>query len=1213
MKPHRLTISGLQSFRVGQDIDFDRLSDHGMFGIFGPTGSGKSTILDAITLALYGRVGRAKSGKQGIINEAETTAAVSFSFSIGAGDERRTYRVERKYRTRDHVSVSSSHSRLVELTPTGDAVLADQENAVTAMIERILGITLDDFIRAVVLPQGKFADFLTLKGVDRRRMLERLFALERYGEKLAARVKSRREAAVVRRGELQGELQGMGDASEAAVIAARETMERLQTEAQQAEQLFTAVKLSHAEAAQIANLQQELADRRQDLASQREHEGDIAMKEQRLAAAREAAKTSPWLTKAAEARRESEQAVRREIAACSAQAAARENASTTRQEYDQACERRLREEPVMTVQRQNLEAALELESGMLKETERQVEAMAQLTRIAEQLATIDGKVKNRAAELTRLDETLFTLKQQLQKCQVSTERRNVLHTAGEVVHTWESWQRRTDEARADRRSRELELQTNAAALQQCCEASRRITAELAASELELATLASTCPTDAAKLAAKAAELEHLSLRLRQWDEQQREVEVTIKSVDTLRLQYSEAAKTVHVLTEQAHSALALYEQVQCDCNEALRNDRLRMASVLARDLTPGQACPVCGSLAHPQLAHEELAVTDNTQLQKLKETLEARQAAWKRAESAAAAARETVAALAARGAAEADNLKQRTAQLAEQLEAIAIELGLDESDAVDRVTACRAALERQQQQHKASCQAWGAWQEAEKSLNSRLEALRKQDASLAAELAAAQVKKESAAAELAKIAEKLQVLERNLTEAAGSLGAAVADLGVDPAMSTVVQASSVKQMTSDLKRQDEDREKLEREIAGQSDVRFALAEEREGLRQQLQTAELEQAERKVLLAGVEASLQDLKRRWRDITAGASAAALLTELALAMDELKTAEKAMQQKWEAADQARQQADSLLAAAVAASSQTEGSRNLAEEQLRDAIAAAGFVDEAAAQASLLPENVAESEQNFVQQYREQYRQLQLAAELVETELAGRSVTPAAWQELQDRLSAAESDLAAKQRSAIEAAQTHRELAAKQRRWNELAIELSKLQSLLDALEIIFGLIRGNMLVEYLAQEQMDLVLRNASERLKQLTHNRYALEIDSEGSFIIRDDANGGVRRPAGSLSGGETFQTSLALALALSDQIQLRGKYPLEFFFLDEGFGSLDRRSLELSMATLERLRHDRLTIGIISHVEELQQRMPRRLLVTPPDLKGNGSRVQIEIA
>ena len=90
MKPHKLKISGLQSFRAEQEIDFDHLSGRGMFGIFGPTGSGKSTILDAVTLALYGRVGRARSGKQGIINEGESSAAVSFSFSIGLSLNLRT-------------------------------------------------------------------------------------------------------------------------------------------------------------------------------------------------------------------------------------------------------------------------------------------------------------------------------------------------------------------------------------------------------------------------------------------------------------------------------------------------------------------------------------------------------------------------------------------------------------------------------------------------------------------------------------------------------------------------------------------------------------------------------------------------------------------------------------------------------------------------------------------------------------------------------------------------------------------------------------------------------------------------------------------------------------------------------------------------------------------------------------------------------------------
>ena len=106
------------------------------------------------------------------------------------------------------------------------------------------------------------------------------------------------------------------------------------------------------------------------------------------------------------------------------------------------------------------------------------------------------------------------------------------------------------------------------------------------------------------------------------------------------------------------------------------------------------------------------------------------------------------------------------------------------------------------------------------------------------------------------------------------------------------------------------------------------------------------------------------------------------------------------------------------------------------------------------------------------------------------------------------------------------------------------------------------------------------------------------------------NGGQRRSVDSLSGGETFLTSLSLALALSSQIQLKGNSPLEFFFLDEGFGSLDTELLDVVMESLENLHSDKLSVGIISHVEELKNRVPVKLLVSPCDV-GKGSRVKIE--
>ena len=82
MRPIELTVKGLHSFREKQTVNFKSLCDGGVFGIFGPTGSGKSSLLDAITLALYGKVERAGGSTQGILNHAEDELSVTFTFPV---------------------------------------------------------------------------------------------------------------------------------------------------------------------------------------------------------------------------------------------------------------------------------------------------------------------------------------------------------------------------------------------------------------------------------------------------------------------------------------------------------------------------------------------------------------------------------------------------------------------------------------------------------------------------------------------------------------------------------------------------------------------------------------------------------------------------------------------------------------------------------------------------------------------------------------------------------------------------------------------------------------------------------------------------------------------------------------------------------------------------------------------------------------------------
>ena len=176
MRPKLLEIEGLQSFRDVQRIDFEALSETGLFGIFGPTGSGKSTVLDALTFALYGKIKRADGGTQGIINSHHKTARVSFTFELIREGIRRNYRVERVYQRKKDSPVfgEAKVARLIEISEAGEIPLCDKANDVSNTIKELLGLSHEDFTRAVVLPQNSFQEFLHLNNADRRGMLERI-------------------------------------------------------------------------------------------------------------------------------------------------------------------------------------------------------------------------------------------------------------------------------------------------------------------------------------------------------------------------------------------------------------------------------------------------------------------------------------------------------------------------------------------------------------------------------------------------------------------------------------------------------------------------------------------------------------------------------------------------------------------------------------------------------------------------------------------------------------------------------------------------------------------------------------------------------------------------------------------------------------------------------------------------------------------------------
>jgi DNA repair protein SbcC/Rad50 len=132
-------------------------------------------------------------------------------------------------------------------------------------------------------------------------------------------------------------------------------------------------------------------------------------------------------------------------------------------------------------------------------------------------------------------------------------------------------------------------------------------------------------------------------------------------------------------------------------------------------------------------------------------------------------------------------------------------------------------------------------------------------------------------------------------------------------------------------------------------------------------------------------------------------------------------------------------------------------------------------------------------------------------------------------------------------------------------------------------------------LRETVLELVAR-ASERLMRLSAERYALVVRDDDFYVIDND-NAGEERPATTLSGGETFLTSLALALELSEQVQrAAGAVRLDSLFVDEGFGTLDPEALNVAAEAILSLQVGGRMVGVITHVPELTRQMPMRLRV-----------------
>jgi exonuclease SbcC len=282
-------------------------------------------------------------------------------------------------------------------------------------------------------------------------------------------------------------------------------------------------------------------------------------------------------------------------------------------------------------------------------------------------------------------------------------------------------------------------------------------------------------------------------------------------------------------------------------------------------------------------------------------------------------------------------------------------------------------------------------------------------------------------------------------------------------------------------------------------------------------------------------------------------------------------------------------------------------ARAEAHDAAAGAGFADEAAAAKAEIAPAEERRIATDVETHRQEVRTVQARIDELIEQLGGIEVA-------EETLSTAETTAAAL-RAAVNAAQrvqaelnTRIEILLKDiERATELRTELDRQRIQYSVYRSLALDLRSDRFQAFLLDETFHELVSGASARLWELT-KRYRFEWQNDCFYVVDHD-NARQLRSADTLSGGETFLASLALALQLSEQVQKAvGATKLDSLFIDEGFGTLDAEALDAAAGAIESLPVGGRMVGIISHIDELSLRLPARVRVK----KGNeGSQISVE--
>ena len=1051
MRPMTLTLTAFGAYAGSQTVDFEAAGAGGLFLVTGDTGAGKTTLFDGVCYALFGKLtGRVRSEKMIRSDYADDTLETSAQLTFSHRGQvwriwRRPAQTRRKKRGEGTREITAD--ALLERLEGEIAVpVAEGKEKVDAAVEELLSIQVDQFRQIAMIAQNQFAELLNKSGRDRSAILRQVFATERCDA-------------------LQTRLKEMASASRA------ETEKQVDS----LRQYLAGLRLPETEEGQTplpeaAELAELLADegcvwRSARVLELAEHicqmdESELAGLDEQIAGLDETIKQSAGLLQ-------------------SAREAAR------RQQQLAELEKRLAEQRAAEPEQLTAQARL-----------RQWETAARLAPVwdgsekarlaAQQAERLYEQASDRLAQLNAQGPRWAQAREQLNADQQTAARLTVqLERQTEALQQYD----RLEQAKAEQMACEQELERLQTAQQQA----QTLEEQQAAVLEKTQALADSLP--AALAAAQAAQKEQ-----ERWQQARKTLaEVRSRMQELVKLQKQEQA--ARQTLQQANDALDGAQQAYMSADQLYRRDQ---AGLLARDLTPGQPCPVCGSVHHPSPARGVTGAPDKEQLEALATAMETARNAYNDAlqtsstlTAQAGSAREQYIRLARQALAE---LEQELPP-PEDVKALS-RLVLDWDGRLDQLLEQAEALGQQRQ---AAVEAAGAAVNQLAGDREALEATRRQRSELREQQANATARRDSAAQRAAELQAALPQASRAEAEAT---------------LSALEQQQ--KQLDESIRKTQQELEEYQQLLAAAE----SLQKERQNTREQA-ADEARQAAGHWEQALVESGMDE----------DTFAAARHTEEEI--DRLRT-------ELEQARRARQETEALY-------------RQLSEQQ----------------QSAPIPGCMP----GQLEQALEEQEQRRKALNDARTRITGRL-------------------------------NANRSTMADVRTAGQRLEKAQKRQQLIQQLDATAnGKLSGGLgkqkFEQYVLATYFADAVEAANQRLFAMTGGRYQLECHQMTAaetqaaldLDVLDNYTGKLRS-VGSLSGGETFQAALALALGLSDVIQnYAGGVELDVLFVDEGFGTLDAESLEQAVATLHSLVQGRRMVGIISHVPELKSRIENQLVVT----------------